>query len=263
MRAFLRGIGPACAVIAGLSGPAAGASSYSTPDSVRSALPAPASEALFGARDLWFGAACIGVTALAAHNDVWLTDETVEAHSHGEHDLSVVAQPFGNAGLIAPALLVAYGAASLAGSQTTASAVVRIGASVATAGAVTVVLKAAVGRSRPIEAPGDPDVIRPVSGHASMPSGHAAVAFATAAALDYETHSPWVPRLAYPAAALVAWSRVHDREHWTSDVVVGAAIGAWTANKVEKVLHRHDAAPLGLTIEPGPQVLRLGATCRF
>jgi len=76
-------------------------------------------------------------------------------------------------------------------------------------------------------------VFKPFSGHDSFPSGHTTLAFAAAAALDRETRSRWVPALAYPLATLVAWSRLHDRQHWVSDVVGGAAIGFGVAWKAE------------------------------
>jgi hypothetical protein len=56
--------------------------------------------------------------------------------------------------------------------------------------------------------------------------------------VDRETSGRWVPWGVYPAAALVGWSRVHDDQHWTSDVVAGAAVGGWLAWKTETFLAR-------------------------
>jgi membrane-associated phospholipid phosphatase len=58
----------------------------------------------------------------------------------------------------------------------------------------------------------------------SFPSGHASASFATAAVL--QDHYGWkvgVP--AFVAAAYTAASRVTANQHWTSDVVFGAALG--------------------------------------
>ena len=118
----------------------------------------------------------------------------------------------------------------------------RIGVSVAVSGLAALALKEVAGRERPAEAPGDPDLFKPFSGHASFPSGHTTVAFAIATALSRETGARWAPWLAYPLAAAVGWSRVHDREHWTSDVVAGAALGTWAADRAERVLRQRDAA---------------------
>jgi diacylglycerol kinase family enzyme/membrane-associated phospholipid phosphatase len=61
----------------------------------------------------------------------------------------------------------------------------------------------------------------------SFPSGHAAsaAAFATAVAME----SPRFGLALAPLAGAVAYSRVHVGVHWTSDVVVGAAVGSGIA----------------------------------
>lgn len=70
--------------------------------------------------------------------------------------------------------------------------------------------------------------------HVSFPSGHTttAFAFATVIAETYKDKSKLIPVLAYTAAAIGGWSRVHDEAHWGSDVLVGALIGHLTAKKM-------------------------------
>ncbi len=65
---------------------------------------------------------------------------------------------------------------------------------------------------------------RPGGSHDSMPSGHTTASFASAAVLG--EHFGWqtgVP--AYAVAGFVGWTRVRDRAHWLTDVVIGAAVG--------------------------------------
>src|SRR5439155_22996610 len=134
------------------------------------------------------------------------------------------------------------------------------------AGAVTSALKFSVGRWRPDEAPGDPHKLDPFSGKSSFPSGHATLAFAAAAALDRETDAPWVPWLAYPVAGVVGWSRLRDNEHLLSDVVAGAAIGFWTANKTEDFLEARAArggTRVGMTVKPAGPGPMLGVRFEF
>lgn len=57
----------------------------------------------------------------------------------------------------------------------------------------------------------------------SFPSGHAAIAFGTAAAMaDVFPKQKWV---VYAGAALVGWSRVESDAHTWRDVLGGAALG--------------------------------------
>lgn len=62
------------------------------------------------------------------------------------------------------------------------------------------------------------------SNHLSFPSGHSAITFATATVI--ERHLGWRKALlGYAVATYVAASRLHDDQHWLSDVVFGAAVG--------------------------------------
>jgi hypothetical protein len=76
------------------------------------------------------------------------------------------------------------------------------------------------------------------------------VAFALATAINRESSWRGTPWITYPLATLVGWSRVHDQQHWASDVVAGAALGTWTAHKVEDVMNpaRHSSSRVHLEI---------------
>lgn len=94
-------------------------------------------------------------------------------------------------------------------------------------------MNVAVGRDRPNAGDG-PWRFDPFSGHASFPSGHTALAFAFAGAVD-EATAGWAPAAAaYAAAALTGASRVYDDKHWATDVAAGALVGAVTARLVTR-----------------------------
>jgi membrane-associated phospholipid phosphatase len=72
---------------------------------------------------------------------------------------------------------------------------------------------------------------RPNGESHSLPSGHASASFATAMVL--QDHYGWKVGLpAFLAAGYTAASRVVDNQHWTSDVVFGAAVGVACARTV-------------------------------
>jgi len=60
----------------------------------------------------------------------------------------------------------------------------------------------------------------------SFPSGHSTIVWSLAPILaDQYQKNKWVPPAAYGIAALTSISRVHDNNHWASDVFAGAVIG--------------------------------------
>jgi membrane-associated phospholipid phosphatase len=103
-------------------------------------------------------------------------------------------------------------------------------------GAATGLVKGITGRQRPYVDDRDADDFTLGRGFSSgartsFPSGHTTAAFAVASVVAAETRHWWpgashvVVPLLYGGAGLVGLARVYDARHWTSDVVLGAAIG--------------------------------------
>lgn len=104
------------------------------------------------------------------------------------------------------------------------------------AGALSFVLKLAIGRSRPYLNKGTSD-FSPFSSifnqdNKSMPSGHSTVAFILSTVLSRNAKSPVLKVLAYLPAVLTMTSRVYQDQHWTSDALTGAALGYFVATWV-------------------------------
>ena len=72
---------------------------------------------------------------------------------------------------------------------------------------------------------------RPNGEEESFPSGHTAKAFmgATLLAHEYGNRSVWIPIAGYTVATATGVMRVLGNWHYTSDVLVGAAVGILTA----------------------------------
>lgn len=87
----------------------------------------------------------------------------------------------------------------------------------------------------------------------SLPSQHTAMAFVAASFLDHELGyiSPWISVGGYLTASYVGYARIARNAHWTSDVLMGAAVGTimtnttyWAYNGVMKIF------PKNLTVSP-------------
>ncbi|GAB4013297.1 MAG: hypothetical protein Fur0010_10030 [Bdellovibrio sp.] len=119
---------------------------------------------------------------------------------------------------------------------------IKLGKALVYSGLINRILKMSTSRVRPSSS-NDPYLFGgfDISNNSvSFPSGHTttAFAFATVIAEEFKDHK-WVPFIAYGAAALAGWSRVHGEgdgrpAHWASDAIVGALIGHLVARRVTK-----------------------------
>ena len=104
---------------------------------------------------------------------------------------------------------------------------------------VTETFKYSLGRQRPYQGTGAGSFFQ--SG-TSFPSEHAAAAWSVASVIAHE-YPGILPKLfAYGAAAAVDYSRVHARQHFPSDVLVGSVLGYLVA---QSVYHRRHEPELG------------------
>jgi Membrane-associated phospholipid phosphatase len=128
---------------------------------------------------------------------------------------------------------------------------------VASAAVFIQVVRGALGRARPyvIDDAGekrdaDPYDFEPLHGftsfnYRSFPSMHAMASIAVATALTQEMrqrdtpHRGIISPLLYVAASAPPLARMYLDEHWTSDIVMGAFLGAFAGQKVVTYSHAH------------------------
>jgi hypothetical protein len=80
-------------------------------------------------------------------------------------------------------------------------------------------------RQRPGEGNGNGDFWKHHNINTSFPGGHAMFTFAMATVVSHEYSQKWVQALAYSAASIVTVTRFMARDHWSSDMFAGAALG--------------------------------------
>ena len=114
------------------------------------------------------------------------------------------------------------------------------------AGATTYLLKMAIGRARPYTDEGSRS-FHPFSNlffkqdYQSLPGGHTTVAFVLSTVLSRNAKSVWLKGLAYLPAVLTFVSRIYQDQHWTSDCVLGGALGYFIATWVVDLHEQNDS----------------------
>ena len=214
-------------------------------------------------RDFARLAAFSGAGLLLFAFDQEIQDRFQENRSSSSDDMASIFSPFGNGGYLLGFSAVLYAFGEIAQSDGLRKTALLSVESLAAATFFVWTAKFIVGRARPFT--GDSSrVFRPFSmksGYWSMPSGHAASAFAVAETIAGQSRSTAVDILAYSLAALAGLSRIHDNKHWASDVFLGSAVGYFAARKIA-ALNRPDKAGgvawgLGFQAVGGRQALTL------
>ena len=115
-------------------------------------------------------------------------------------------------------------------------------------------LKYSLQRERPNQGNGSGQFF---SSGTSLPSTHAAVAWSIAGVIAHE-YPGTLPRLfAYGMASAVSFSRIHSREHFPSDVLIGSALGYLISQSVYRRRHEPEVgggawqSPHEFVTEPG------------
>ncbi|MFP4623971.1 MAG: phosphatase PAP2 family protein [Gemmatimonadota bacterium] len=237
---------------------------------------------LFDGRDAWIAGAYVAAAALSFPFDEPVAVAVRDSAFQDTRGLKPTAAAFNFLGVPGSLIISGglYGVGRIGGIEEMADAGLHIGEAIVVAELVTYTIKLLAGRARPalgIHEPFDFGFgrgIRREDHYRSFPSGHTSAAFATAAAAAHEIERIWggddwlIGLATYGPAALVGLSRMFDNKHWTSDVVFGAAIGAFSGWKVVRYNHANPDNPvdsffLAGSVVPGDwRTLRLGLVPR-
>lgn len=115
-------------------------------------------------------------------------------------------------------------------------------------------IKFITGRLR-YEAGEGPHSFRPFSivfSKTSFPSGHSGSIFSVAAVIAGEADSWPVGALAYGVAGVAAISRLHDMDHWASDILAGSVLGFFIGKMVRHLNPPRGADSPSVAVGLGP-----------
>jgi hypothetical protein len=222
----------------------------SSPDPIRFVLWTGGDVKAFGRgvlsmRTLYATAGVGGVMVLLSRQDPELTKGAIELAEDVASRPRRILNEIGNVRAVRPMALVLFLGTLASGNERLQDAAFTSLEAIVFSNLITDGIKGLTGRARPLQEEGAFHY-RPLSGNTSFPSGHATTVFAFT--------TPWL--LYYrnvPATALfilgagTAFTRMADKFHWFTDVLVGGAVGFTTGYLLTR---RHQRESLGVTVAP-------------
>jgi len=169
----------------------------------------------------------IGVAASTAV-DAEVREWALRGHSASLDHLAHSVNPLGTAHVLIPAITVFYAGSLIARQASAQHMALATAAAYTVSDALEATLKPVIGRERP-HAGGNSHRFRAFTRKGdwhSFPSAHVAHITAIAEAISMQTASRPVATVAAAVVTAVAWDRVYEDQHWTSDVTATAALTA-------------------------------------
>lgn len=222
----------------------------------------------FTRRDaIYSGIALVGSAGISVFDERianWTQSPSVQG-SQSRHDLVNGATHVNETPLTIAALLT-YGVGRLAHSETVTDIGLHASEAMILTDVISETIRGPIGRARPRVSQDDQYKFKFWAGftefdHRSFPSLHSASGFAMAAALSGEIRernasaARWASPILYTAALIPGVTRMYLNQHWASDIVSGAFVGALIGHKVVRYGHTHkrsklDRILMGSTVVP-------------
>jgi membrane-associated phospholipid phosphatase len=233
--------------VAGDDGAAAGV--RAEPDTVRDRKP---QKTFFVKRDLVASGIAVAGSAAVSAFDLriahWARSPGVQGDSSRRDLIDQLTRA--NETPMMLAALATYGVGRIGGMHTTADVGLHTLEAIVLTTGVSQVVRGVLGRTRPRASLEDPFRFKPFTGFTgfetrSYPSLHTAASFAAATALVGEIHErrPGAVKIAapllYTAAMVPPLTRIYLDQHWASDIIAGAFVGALLGSRVVRYAHSH------------------------
>src|SRR6266699_1753804 len=181
-----------------------------------------------------------GIAASAAL-DPEIREWTLHTHSRSLDHFAKLVNPLGTAQRLVPVMALTYVTALLTGQESLATGTLNTAAAYVASDLVESALKPMVGRERP-HVEGNSHRFQPFTANGdwhSFPSAHVAHVTSIAQAISMQTQSGPVTALCSSLVALVAWDRVYEDQHWTSDVTATIALSSIVSGATVRWLESH------------------------
>jgi membrane-associated phospholipid phosphatase len=182
----------------------------------------------------------VGIAASAAL-DPEMREWTLHTHTRSLDHFAKLVNPLGTAQRLVPAMALTYVTALLTGRESLATGTLNTAAAYVASDLVESALKPMVGRERP-HVEGNSHRFQPFTANGdwhSFPSAHVAHVTSIAQAISMQTQSGPVTALCSSLVALVAWDRVYEDQHWTSDVTATIALSSIVSGATVRWLESH------------------------
>jgi membrane-associated phospholipid phosphatase len=169
----------------------------------------------------------VGIAASAAF-DPEIREWALHTHTRSLDHFAKLVNPLGTTQRLVPAMAITYVTALLTGHESLANGTLNTVAAYVASDLVESALKPAIGRERP-HVEGNSHRFHPFTSDGdwySFPSAHVAHITSIAQAISMQTQSGPVTALFSSLVALVAWDRVYEDQHWTSDVTATIALSS-------------------------------------
>jgi membrane-associated phospholipid phosphatase len=182
----------------------------------------------------------VGIVASAAL-DPEMREWALHTHTRSLDHFAKSINTLGTAQRLVPAMALTYVTALLTGRESLANGTLNTAAAYVASDLVESALKPAIGRERP-HVEGNSHRFQPFTANGdwhSFPSAHVAHITSIAQAISMQTHSGPITALGSSLVALVAWDRVYEDQHWTSDVTATVALSSVVSRATVRWLESH------------------------
>ncbi len=182
----------------------------------------------------------VGIAASAAF-DPEIREWALHTRTRALDRFAKTVNPLGTTQRLVPAMALTYVTALLTGRESLANGTLNTVAAYVASDLVESALKPVVGRERP-HVEGDSHRFHPFTAKGdwhSFPSAHVAHITSIAQAVSMQTQSGPVTAIFSGLVALVAWDRVYEDQHWTSDVTATIALSSVVSSATVRWLESH------------------------